>query len=179
VQAEDRYEKALPKAAWPTQSFYTGGTLDAGGEHVEYGYLLEAHTAGDIYVYFRDANVLVVGDAVSPARDPELDWYAGGWLGGRVDALELLLKISNDATRIVPGFGPVIGRKELQAEHDLMLALFTRTAELMRKGYRTQDMLEAGILRDSGRSWADPQKFMNDAHKGMWAHHNTLSHDIV
>ena len=30
---------------------------DFGGEHIEYGYLLEAHTDGDIYVHFRDSNV--------------------------------------------------------------------------------------------------------------------------
>ncbi len=53
---------------------------------VEFGYLLEAHTRGDAYVYFRDSNVLAVGDVVSPLRDPVLDWFAGGWLGGRVDA---------------------------------------------------------------------------------------------
>ena len=80
---EDRYEKALPKEAHPTKTFFDRGEILAGGEKIEYGHLLEAHTDGDIYVFFRDANVLAAGDAVSPLKDPVLDWFGGGWLGGR------------------------------------------------------------------------------------------------
>src|SRR5262249_5005 len=60
VPAEDRYEKARPKAARPTETFLTTGSLKTGGEHIEYGYLALAHTNGDIYVFFRNSNVLAV-----------------------------------------------------------------------------------------------------------------------
>ncbi len=48
--------------------------MKAGGEQIDYGYLVSAHTNGDIYVHFKDSNVLVVGDVASPVKDPELDW---------------------------------------------------------------------------------------------------------
>src|SRR5579871_2290516 len=105
---EDRYEKALPAPAHPTVIFFTGDQTLAGKERIEYGHLLEAHTDGDIYVFFRDANVLAAGDAISPLKDPVLDWFGGGWLGGRVDAQEKLLKLSDEKTRIVPSYGPVV-----------------------------------------------------------------------
>ena len=60
--------------------------MKAGEEQIDYGYLVTAHTGGDIYVYFKDSNVLAVGDVASPVKDPELDWITGGWIGGRVDA---------------------------------------------------------------------------------------------
>src|ERR1700722_11546615 len=82
VPAEDRWVKALPKSAWPTKTFREKGEMKSGAERIEYGYLLEAHTRGDIYVFFRDSNVLAVGDVASPPRDPALGWYAGGWAGG-------------------------------------------------------------------------------------------------
>src|SRR5712671_5159993 len=119
LQDEDRYEKALPAEARPTVTFFAGDQTFAGDERVEYGHLLEAHTDGDIYVFFRDANVLAAGDAISPLKDPVLDWFGGGWLGGRVDAQEKLLKLSDEKTRIVPSYGPVVGRAELQAELDM------------------------------------------------------------
>src|SRR5215475_10309799 len=50
---EDRYEKALPAAARPTVTFFTGDQTLAGNERIEYGHLLEAHTDGDVYVFFR------------------------------------------------------------------------------------------------------------------------------
>ena len=116
--------------------------MNAGSERIDYGYLIEAHTSGDIYVFFRDSNVLAVGDVASPARDPELDYFTGAWIGGRVDAMDRLLELSNDTTRIVPGFGPVMTRAELQAERDVMKTIYDRTVDRVREGDDADDMLE-------------------------------------
>ena len=97
VTAEDRYEKARPKAARPSETFLTTGSLKTGGEQIDYGYLTMAHTNGDIYVFFRNSNVLAVGDVASPLRDPALDYFTGAWIGGRVDAMDILLKLANEA----------------------------------------------------------------------------------
>lgn len=179
LPGEDRYEKALPAEAHPTETFFASGETLVDDERVEYGYLLEAHTDGDIYVFFRDANVLAAGDAVSPARDPVLDWFGGGWLGGRVEALEKLLELTDEQTRIVPSYGPVVGRVELQDEYDMTLVLFDRMLELVRKGMSAQDMLDAGLMKDLGRMFDDPFRFTYDAYKGYWAHHNSLAPDLL
>jgi glyoxylase-like metal-dependent hydrolase (beta-lactamase superfamily II) len=176
---EDRYHPPMPVQAQPTESFYTTGEKTVGAQSIEYGYLLEAHTDGDAYVYFRDANVIAVGDAISPERDPELDWFGGGWLGGRLDSLKQLLAMTNAETKFVPSYGPVVGRAEVQREHDVMSVLFDRFHERLRKGESDEDMLAAGIMKDTGRTWNDPARFVHDAHRGFWAHYNTLSHDIV
>ena len=179
LPTEQRYHPAAPLAAQPSESFYTTGETTIGGRRIEYGHLLEAHTDGDAYVYFRDANVIAVGDALSPERDLELDWWGGGWLGGRLDALALLLKITDARTRFVPSYGPAVGRTAVQAEHDLSLLLFERFVDRIRKGESNEDMLAAGIMEGTNRTWSNPAKFVHDAHKGFWAHYNTLSHDIV
>jgi cyclase len=176
---EDRYEKPVAPEAQPTESFYTTGETVIGSERIGYGYLLEAHTDGDIYVHFPSSNVIAVGDAVSPLRDPELDWFGGGWLGGRVDSLKLLLGLGDAGTKFVPSYGPPIGRADVQKEHDAMLAVFERMVELVRKGDSAEDILAAGVLDATGRTWQDPLRFVHAAHRGLWAHHNTLSPDIV
>jgi len=176
---EDRYEKALPKAAHPTVTFFTGNQTLAGKERIEYGHLLEAHTDGDIYVFFRDANVLAAGDAISPQKDPVLDWFGGGWLGGRVEAQEKLLKLVDEKTRIVPSYGPVVGRAELQAEFDMTRELFDRMILFVKKGMSAQDALDAGLMKGLSRTFRDPFRFAYDAHKGYWAHHNTLGGDVL
>jgi glyoxylase-like metal-dependent hydrolase (beta-lactamase superfamily II) len=153
--------------------------MHAGAESIEYGYLLEAHTRGDIYVFFRDSNVLAVGDVASPLRDPVLDWYAGGWLGGRVDAMDDLLALANDATRIVPAYGPVMTRVQLQAERDMMAHLYDRTTELTDHGRSAHDMLEAGVLKEVNREFKDPYRFLYDVCKGLWAHYTNFGGNIV
>src|SRR5215471_3636204 len=179
LEHEERYEKALPKEAQPTKTFFDRGEIISGGAKIEYGHLLEAHTDGDIYVFFREANVLAAGDAISPQKDPELDWFGGGWLGGRADAQQKLLKLCDEKTRIVPSYGPVIGRAELQAESDMTRTLFDRMLDLVRKGMSAQDALDAGLMKDLNRTFRDPYRFTYDAHKGFWAHHNSLAPNVL
>jgi glyoxylase-like metal-dependent hydrolase (beta-lactamase superfamily II) len=175
----DRYRPARPKAAQPTETIYTRGSMNAGGERIEYGYLIEAHTSGDIYVFFRDSNVLAVGDVASPARDPELDYTTGAWIGGRADALDRLLSLVDDRTRIVAGFGPPVSRTELRLERDVMKTIYDRTVELVRQGDEVDDMLKAGVMNGLARTWSDPRRFLHAVHKGLWAHHNKLNADVV
>jgi glyoxylase-like metal-dependent hydrolase (beta-lactamase superfamily II) len=180
VPWEDRYLKARAKLAVPTEVFYLGKKeLKFGGETLEYGYLQQPHTDGDIYVHFRESNVLAVGDAASPQLDPQICWYEGGWVGGRVDSQARLLAMGTADARIVAGTGGVIGRTELKAERDALEKLFDRMSDAMRKGFTTEDMQKAKLLDGLTRTWADPDKFIYDAHKSMWAHYNKLSHTIV
>jgi glyoxylase-like metal-dependent hydrolase (beta-lactamase superfamily II) len=179
IPAEDRYRMPRPQAAHPTQIVRGDGALDAGGERIDYGYLIEAHTSGDIYVHLRESNVLAVGDVAAPVRDPELDYFTGAWVGGRVDAMDRLLALSNDATRIVPGYGPVMSRAELRAERDMMKTIYDRAVDRVREGDDAGDMLDAGVLNGLGRTWKDPKKFLYDVSKGLWAHHNKLSPNVV
>jgi cyclase len=179
VPLEERFEKPLPKAALPTDVFYTDGATKVGEAEIEYGYLIEAHTDGDIYVAFPQLNVIAVGDIVAPARDPVFDWFGGGWLGGRVDALAYLLERSDKDTRFIPSYGPVVGRAEVQKEHDMMVKLFDQMVEHVRLGENAQQIVDAGVLGDLGRTFEDPYKLIYDVHKGFWAHHNKLMPDIV
>jgi cyclase len=179
VPAEDRWVRALPKVAWPTETFREKGEIKAGTESIEYGYLLEAHTRGDIYVFFRDSNVLAVGDVASPLRDPVLDWYSGGWIGGRADAMGDLLKLANDETKIVPAYGPVMTRAQLQAETDMMRHLYDRTTDLTDHGRSAQDMLDEGVLTEVSRKFEDPYRFLYDVSKGLWAHYTNFGGNVV
>jgi glyoxylase-like metal-dependent hydrolase (beta-lactamase superfamily II) len=176
---EDRYEPALPPEGLPTETFFDEGSTTVGGSRIEHGYLLEAHTDGDIYVAFPDANVIAAGDAIAPAQDPVLDWYGGGWLGGRLDAQERLLEIGDRNTRYVPAFGPVVGRAEVEAEHDMLVVLFDRFVEHIRLGKSARDLFAEGIHAGLGRELADPARLIRDCYEGFWAHHNALVNDIV
>jgi hypothetical protein len=40
-------------------------------------------------------------------------------------------------------------------------------------------MLDAGVLKGLARTLTDPHKFLYDLQKGLWAHHNKLSPNVV
>ena len=179
IQADERYEKARPQSARPTETFLATGTLKMGGAQIDYGYLPLAHTNGDIYVHFRNANVLAVGDVASPLRDPALDYLTGAWIGGRVDSMDRLLTIADEQTRIVPAYGPVLSKAEFKAERDVMEEVRTRLFDRVREGDGPKDMLDRGVLKGLARTWNDPYAFLYAAAKGLWAHHDKLGPNVV
>jgi glyoxylase-like metal-dependent hydrolase (beta-lactamase superfamily II) len=183
--AVEQYVKARPKAAVPTETFVDKGTLKTGGtggaadEAIDYGYLLMAHTSGDAYIHFKSENVIAVGDVASPVRDPELDWFTGGWVGGRVDSMDLLLGLASDQTRFIPAYGPVMTKAEFKAERDMMEEVRQRIYDRVRAGEGPKDMLEGGALDGLPRKWKDPMKFLYAAAKGGWAYHDKLGPNVV
>ena len=179
VPDEMRYRKARPKGALPTETFRETGSMNAGNQDIDYGYLLMAHTNGDLYVHFKGANVIAVGDVASPVRDPELDWFTGAWVGGRVDSMDKVLSLSNDQTRIVPGYGPVMTKAQFKAERDLMEEVRQRIFDHVRNGEGPQDMLEMGALKGLPREWKDPSKFLYACAKGAWGHFDKLGENVV
>lgn len=179
VPAKDVWVPALPEIGRPTHTFREQETVELGGENIASGYLLEAHTRGDAYVFLRNANILAVGDVASPERDPSLDWYAGGWLGGRVDAMDDILEIANADTLIVPAYGPVMTLAEFQAERDMMWHLWERCSTLVNNGRSAQDILDAGVMDEIDRKFNDPYQFLYDVAKGLWAHYTNFGGNVV
>ncbi len=179
VPAEDRWVRKPPPEAVPTVTFRKKGEMTLGPESIEFGYLLEAHTRGDAYVYFRDSNVLATGCVVSPVRDPSIDWYAGAWLGGRADAMDTLVAVANEQTRIVPAYGPVMNYAQLKAEGDLMKKLYELTADLVHHGHSAEDMMNDHVMDKVDRKFKDPFKFLYDVSKAFQAHYTNFGGNVV
>lgn len=174
----DWEKKTFPpraKDARPTETFYTTGKTTFGGEPIEYGLMPMAHTDGDIYVHFKQSNVLVTGDAVQPGRLPLLDWRCDGWIGGMQAAQRTLLEIANDSTKIVPGSGPVMTKADLQANLDTVTKIREHLVKLMKQGMGAQDMINAKAMKDfEGQLSGDPAEFLYTAYRGLWAHAREL-----
>jgi len=149
-----------------------------GEEPIEYGYMAQAHTDGDIYVYFPRQNVLVAGDVLSVGAYPILDYVTGGWIGGLQNANQALLKIANAETRIVPGTGAVQTRDDLQAQADMCNAMRDRLVKLMRQGMGPQDMIAAAPSKEFDAKWGNPELFIKNAYRGMWGHVRELGNIV-
>jgi cyclase len=168
---ENRTYTARPPQALPTSTFYTKlNQITFGAEPIEYGWLGQAHTDGDIYVYLRGQNLLMVGDVLSVGRYPILDYCTGGWIVGMRDATQKLLDLCNDQTRIIPGSGPVQTRADLKTEHDMLATLQEKVWGLMRKGMTASEILAAGASADFDAKWGEPKQFITSAYQGIYGH---------
>jgi cyclase len=171
VRWQKRTYEPNPKESLPNQTFYSGvQKMTFGAEPIEYGYMMQAHTDGDIYVYFPGANVLAAGDVVSAGSYPIADWSTGGWLGGMVEGQKTLLKVTNAATRIVPGNGPVMTQADLQAENEMLATVKDRLAKLIKQGLKPSEIVAAAPTKDFDAKWGSPKQFIELAYRGMWGH---------
>ena len=176
---EGRVYQPLPKVAQPNQSFHTTGSLEFGGEKIDYGHLGPAHTDGDIYVFFRNANVLVAGDVVSVGSYPIIDYCTNGWIGGVVAALNVLVELCDANTRIVPGLGAPQNRDHLKSEHTALNTIKTRLSRLMAQGMSPREMIAAKPAEDFRALWGDPELLIRNSYPGMAHRAGELGVSIV
>ncbi len=176
VDWENRRYAPRDPAARPNQTFYESGATSADGARVDYAYMLQSHTDGDIYVFHRDADVMMAGGvAADPALGyPVLDYCTGGWIGGMLDGLQDMMEAGGADTLYVPAQGRVLTRADLQAQYDMLLTLKARFIDLMKQGMGAEDMLAAGATAEYDETWGDPELFVHTAWRGMLGHLRVL-----
>ena len=165
---ENRVYPPRAPAARPTETVFAAGALPLGPEKIDYGYLLQAHTDGDLYVFFRKANVLVVGAAVAGKGWPVIDWSTNGWFGGHILALETLIKLADDKTVIVPADGVLLTKADLVKQHDMYMAIMKRMQTMLESGFSTAEVLKGAPAADYVAERGDPTQFLTLAFKSLW-----------
>ena len=168
---ENRRFEPLPVSAQPGETFFHYGTMDAGGTEVLYGYLRQAHTDGDMYIYLPEDNILHAGGVIANDGWPLVDWWTGGWIGGLVNGLEVLLEIANDDTIIIPASGAVMSKAELQAMRDMYNTIFQRISEGFRAANSVEDTLEQAPTAEFNAIYGDPESFVRRSHESLVPHY--------
>ena len=171
VPLRDTVYGPLPPKARPTDTFFYGSVqAQFGDEPVQYGYLGQAHTDGDIYVYFRKSNVLVTGGPVSTAGWPVIDYKTGGWIQGQIEGIRTLVGLANDQTRIVPANGPVLNKAELVEQQQMYTTISGRLQKMMRQGLGVDEVVAKDPAAEYEAKWGDSKAFINMAFRSLWGH---------
>jgi cyclase len=172
---EHRIYPPQPARALPTQTFFYGPQQRSfGGQDVEYTIMPQAHTDGDIYVFFPRENVLVAGGVVTGGAYPLPDYCTGGWLGGMIDGLKTILAKADAQTRIVSGLGATRSRADVQAQLDMCTAVMAKIGTSYYKGGTWQQFQDSKPTREFDAQWGNPQPFLQMAYEGAWYHVNEL-----
>jgi cyclase len=157
----------LPQVARPNKTTQQDGSLKIGGHQVDYGYLPQAHTDGDLFVHFPDLNVLVGGGVVSGEKWPLLDYRNGAWFGGRVRAFERLAGIVKPDTKVVPANGRLMTGAEIMHHRDIYDELFKTMIAYMNMGMGAEDVVVRNPLKQYQSELGDPSAFLDGAYRSM------------
>lgn len=145
-----------PAAALPAKTYSeaTGPLLEVKGRSAQLRHPLNAHTDGDTYVYFADANVLSTGDTVTIGRYPNSDFVNGGNIKGMIAASDAYLALANDTTKIVPGHGPLASKAQLVEYRAMLVTARDRMAKLIAEEKSLDDIYAAKPFADLDAKWA-------------------------
>lgn len=133
-------------ATGPHRTFEGELTLDVGGREVRLVQVGPAHTAGDVLVHVPDARLLYAGDVLFVGGTP-IAW--AGPIDRWVEALDAILDM--DLAAIVPGHGPVSGKREVADMREYLVHVRRQAGRRFDEGLSVDDAI-ASI--DLGR-WAD------------------------
>ena len=128
-----------PAGALPLVTFSEAMQVFHNGDQLNLVHFDPAHTDTDIYIHFRKADVLHVGDVWFNGFYPFIDESSGGTIGGMIRAGEKALAVAGVSTKIIPGHGPLGSRAELQAFHDMLAVARDKVAALKSAGASEQE----------------------------------------
>lgn len=162
---------ASPKAALPVVTFIDGVAFYNGSEQIHVVHVPPAHTDGDAIVHFTRANTVHMGDTFFNGFYPFFDLSSGGSFEGMIKAVNQALAYVNDSTKVIPGHGPLGGKKELLAYRDVLTKVRDRIAALIKQGKTRAQVIAAKPSAEWDATWGagfmKPEVFIGMAYDSM------------
>jgi glyoxylase-like metal-dependent hydrolase (beta-lactamase superfamily II) len=101
-----------PDEALPVITFNDKINITVNDESVAVFHVENAHTDGDVILYFTESNVLHTGDTYFNGRYPYIDLNSGGSVDGYIEAAKRGLMVIDSETKIIPGHGKLSNQEE-------------------------------------------------------------------
>ena len=153
----------FPAAALPTETFNQSRKyMFLNGEGIEALHQPDAHTNGDLFVFFRRSDVVAAGDVLDTTRFPVIDVARGGSIEGEIAALNRLVDlaipsvpiVSRDAgTLIIAGHGRVCDQIDVVEYRDMVTIIRDRVRDLMMAGQSLEQIKKASPARGYARRY--------------------------
>ena len=145
---------AAPEEAWPVITFNDQMTLYLNGQTVRLIHAPDAHTDGDTFIYFEEANVLHTGDLMFNGMFPFVDITSGGSFSGFAAASQAMSDTIDDQTRIIPGHGALATKADIGATLDMLDGVVSAVQAEIDAGKDIEAVLEAAPLTPWVDDWA-------------------------
>ena len=134
-----------PAFALPIVTYTESMSLYLNGEEIRAVHFPNGHTDGDTVVFFKNANVVHLGDDFFVNRFPFVDIDSGGSVQGLINNVaELIKQIPADA-KLIPGHGPLATIADLKAFHQTLVETSNIVQAEMKKGKSLDDIKKAGL----------------------------------
>ncbi len=156
--------KPEPKIALPVVTFTRDLSFHLNGDDIEVHHVPRAHTDGDGIVQFRKSNVVHMGDAFFNRLYPFIDTSSGGSVAGVIAAVDRILKVAGDDTKIIPGHGPLGNKADLKAYREMLAAVSGNIRSQIGAGRTLEQVIASKPTAKYDEVWGKgflpPEKFV-------------------
>jgi glyoxylase-like metal-dependent hydrolase (beta-lactamase superfamily II) len=120
-------------------------TFNMNGETVDFIPMMPSHTAGDTIVRFRRANVIYIEDFYRNFGYPFADQANGGSLRGMLDAVDLIEKLADANTTLIPGHGTLVRKQDLLPYRAMLVDILAKVRTLRDQGKSLKEVLGTNL----------------------------------
>ena len=139
----------------PVVTFSEDISFHLNGDSLHAMHVPHAHTDGDSFIYFKAANVIHAGDFFFNGFYPFIDVNHGGSLKGMIIAVDKVLSLADEKTKIIPGHGPLGDKKQLASYRQMLGTVYERLNKLKSEGKTVQEAVAAKPLADLEATWGN------------------------
>lgn len=124
IRSATEKSESLSVQMLPVITFDNDMTFYYNNEEISVIHLKNAHTDGDAIVYFKNSNVLHTGDIFFKNKYPYIDLTHGGTVEGYIAALDQILSMIDNETKIIPGHGEMAFKADVSYASSMLAGLY-------------------------------------------------------
>lgn len=160
------FNKQVPPAhkdALPVVTFTDAVTFHLNGEDIFVFHVKSAHTDGDAVVYFKKSNVIHTGDIYFSGGYPFIDLSSGGSILGLIEAVNMIIGMIDENTKVIPGHGTLSDLNGLVEYRDMLVTIMDRIRIQVKAGKSLEHILASKPTEnydETQNKWFSPEKFV-------------------
>ena len=150
-------------AALPVVTYDDSVSLHINGEDVEIVHFPAGHTDGDSILFFKQANVVHMGDQFFSGRFPYIDLGSGGSVEGYMENVKRVINRLPSDVKVIPGHGPLSTLDDLKKFHTMMVKTTAVVRDQMKAGNGLEEIQKAGLpseWKDWGGSFINQDRWI-------------------
>jgi cyclase len=155
-------------AALPMITFTESMTVHFDGEEVRAVYYPNGHTDGDSVIFFKNANVVHLGDHFFAGRFPFVDLENGGSVQGMINNVGMLIKQIPVDAKLIPGHGGLSTLDDLKNYHQTLMETAKIVQDAMKKKKTLDEIKKMGLpdkYKDYGSGFIKTDAWIETVYK--------------
>ncbi len=142
----------LRRLALPVITFDQTLSVHFNGEEIQAIHYPNGHTDGDGIIWFKNSNVVHLGDHMMTERFPFIDTSSGGSLDGWIKNIAAIIPTLPADIKIIPGHGRIASLDDLKALHKAVVDSSSFVRKHLAEGKDTAAIKAAGLPAEF-KSW--------------------------